>query len=399
MLVLIVILFTGCSTSVRSGLDEIDTAPAASSHMEGYGYRPEDTDYDSMTMYELLEKHKFEFIIKKYAGCDTLKPHETSIVGQAYYFLDDDLKAIEFFDKAIDSGMEKAPTYYYRAGAYAMLGKYEESLKDYRKVLEIDPYDAMAFNKMSEMFLKMNLPDSAIALGNKIIELKSEERTPPVFLYTIIPKAYLHKGETEKALAKIDEIAPMIPNDENERAMFLYLKFDICAYELQDTLRAEKALLDIINDNRKSYLSYSVVMRGLNEIKKYEKADSLFRVLKDFYDTGVLAEAVGSDYNSVIYEQIFLKDGYRIYVWRELKYPEKFPESIYIAELYDPYDKMIRRIQTELGKSIFSEEPSHFLGEYLVNGHQTFQYGWNSKDIPYESFRRIAVEILKSGIE
>ncbi len=131
----------------------------------------------------------------------------------------------------------------------------------------------------------------------------------------------------------------------------------------------------------------------------YDRADSLYSVLKGFYDDGILGREISPDYDAIAYEQIFLEKGYKILTWKMLKDPEKFADPIYYAELYDPYSKMIRRIQTEKSITMGNEEASHILGEYVVNGHQSFPYGWHTNDIPYESFRRIAVEILKAGIE
>lgn len=243
----------GCSSGhkVKSG----PMKPAASMHAEGYGLRPENTDYDSMTMKDLLDQKKYDIIVKKYAGCDTLKPHELSIVGEAYYFMREDKKAIKFFDKAIEAGMDKPHTYYYRAGSCEALGQYDKALKSYKAVIGLNPNDFQAYNSMCHLYLEMNLPDSALAYGERILKLHKNGNECPNLLLGIIPKVYLHKGEIEKALAKIDEIAPLIPADENERAIFLNLKFNIYAYELKDTLNACKVFTDFVNDNPESYLS------------------------------------------------------------------------------------------------------------------------------------------------
>ena len=395
LLLIASVIFFGCSNSGRKSSGPMK--PAASMHAEGYGLRPENTDLESMTMKALLDAKKYDYLIKKYSKKKELKDFELSIIGEAYYFMRDDKNAIKFFDKAIEAGMNKPHTYYYRAGSYSELGKFEKSLDSYRKVLELNPGDTQVYYNMSQVYMSMNLPDSAIAIGNKVLKLHSEDMAFPPYFYSIIPQAYYLSGDVDKALKKYDEIAPMISADKNDRAIFLQYKSSLLVSEKQDTLGAIKVLTDFIKDNPKSYLSYSVVIRFLNENKKYDKADSLCKVLKKFYDDGVLEKEISPDYDAIAYEQIFLDKGCKILTWRVLKDPEKFADPIFYAELYDSYGKMIRRIQTEKSIAFGNEEASHILGEYLVNGHHSFPYGWNTNDIPYESFRELAVAILKSG--
>ena len=54
-------------------------------------------------------------------------------------------KAVELYDKAIETYQSYSPSWYGRGLAYAHLGKYESSISDLSKAISLEPYYNQAY--------------------------------------------------------------------------------------------------------------------------------------------------------------------------------------------------------------------------------------------------------------
>ncbi len=109
--------------------------------------------------------------------------------------------AILHYTRAIDSGKLKSGqllrAHRNRASAYAGKGEYEKAIADYTSVIEINPFDSVAYNNRGYAYNKLSQRDEAIADSSKAIEIN------PKYAYAYSNRcwAYEKKGMIEEAIA------------------------------------------------------------------------------------------------------------------------------------------------------------------------------------------------------
>jgi tetratricopeptide (TPR) repeat protein len=105
-------------------------------------------------------------------------------------------KAIELSKPADHSYLR---SYYNRADLYIELGKYQEAIADYTKLLEIRPDDYICLFTRSWAYIGLSKPDQAINDMNRAFKITPQDKFGP--LYSTRGEAYMQKGKFPKALA------------------------------------------------------------------------------------------------------------------------------------------------------------------------------------------------------
>jgi tetratricopeptide (TPR) repeat protein len=80
-------------------------------------------------------------------------------------------KAIDHLKEARDADSDNADIHNYLGYSYRKLGSYEKSMESYNKALELDPEHKGALEYKGELFLKLNKPDDAKKLAEKLESL------------------------------------------------------------------------------------------------------------------------------------------------------------------------------------------------------------------------------------
>ena len=69
--------------------------------------------------------------------------------GRSYSSLDQDQRAIEDYDKAIELDPNDAEAYSDRGSSYHRLGQNERAIEDYDEAIKLDPDNAEAYNELN----------------------------------------------------------------------------------------------------------------------------------------------------------------------------------------------------------------------------------------------------------
>jgi len=84
-------------------------------------------------------------------------------LGQSYYELKDYENALVWFNKALNNGLSNEKVHYHLGECYLKLGKREESLKEFKKVLEISPSYLIAYFGIIKILQKYEEYDLSMA--------------------------------------------------------------------------------------------------------------------------------------------------------------------------------------------------------------------------------------------
>ncbi len=111
---------------------------------------------------ELYNKKNFQELIKLESQADKLSADELYMVGFAFFQTENDLKAIEFYDKAIAKGLNNGSVYFYKGLSLRYLKRYDEALKEIETSLKLEPINQEFMNEKGMVFYSQKNLDKAL---------------------------------------------------------------------------------------------------------------------------------------------------------------------------------------------------------------------------------------------
>jgi tetratricopeptide (TPR) repeat protein len=104
--------------------------------------------------------------------------------------------ALAMYNRAMMYNPEHAETFYYRASTHLALGRYNESLSDARRAIELDPHNLNFARYVDYVLVQQRRWDEIISMWNRFIELE------PVNAAAYLERcgASFHKGDLQAAL-------------------------------------------------------------------------------------------------------------------------------------------------------------------------------------------------------
>lgn len=348
----------------------------------------------SQTTQNLFEQEKYEEVVSLANNEANLTNNDLYFIGRSYFKLENDNKAIEYYDKAIEKGMNTAEVYFYKGLSYRWLGNKQEAVRFYNKALDLDPTNQTYMSEKALAFYYDKKLDSALHCGQKAIKLPYQLGTP----YYLVPHIQHVKEDFESALSGFYEALEIIdPQDE------YYPKTlqDIGQIEYTVTKNFDKsaqAYEKLISLTPKNFDLYPKLIKAYYGSKNYSAGDSLFTIMKTAYDNNELSEEY-MKYGSVAIDE-FEWEGQKVTTYKYFKTPEKSLDVMYKIYLLTPAgDKIERTILTEQTIQL-PDGPKHLLCEKVKGGtHHTYPYGWDSDKIDYEDLKKATIMVFEGKMK
>jgi tetratricopeptide (TPR) repeat protein len=120
--------------------------------------------------------------------------------GSTYGALGEHERAIEDFDRAIERDPEYASAYVGRGNAYGALGEHERAINDYDRAIERDPEYAGAYYSRGNAYFELEHYERAIEDYDRAIEFD----IGIIFTYYARGNAYNQSGNTQAAIADFE---------------------------------------------------------------------------------------------------------------------------------------------------------------------------------------------------
>jgi tetratricopeptide (TPR) repeat protein len=345
------------------------------------------------TATELYTSRNYEELVKLEKKADQLTPDELYMVGYAFYRLENDTKAIDFYDKAIAKGLDHGSVYFYKGLSLCYLKKYKDAMKEVDIALKKEPTNQEFMNQKGLIYRYQEQEDKALDFFEKATKLPNTYGEP--FFWV----AYMHhqKQDFTKALTLYYVALDSVPQENSYYQTTLESIGQLEYTHTKDYLKSAHAYTQAIQLDKDNYELYYKLMKSYNAAREYAKADSLFELVKIAFEKGQLPEDDMAIKTIAIAQ--FEWNGQTATIRKSLIDPEEILDISYkVFLLSKEGDKVERRFVVEKTLQIDEDGAKHVLCEEdKKNGiHITYPYGWSADDIPIDDLEK-AVKLVLDG--
>ncbi|WP_144283143.1 tetratricopeptide repeat protein [Chryseobacterium echinoideorum] len=252
---------------------------------------------------KLFNEQNFDEITKLEKESGNLSGEELYYLGYAFFSKENDLKAIEYYDKALSKGFDNPMLYFQKGYSQMFLKQYDQALENINKAISKAP--------LAEFYVEK-------ARIYKIKEdVINEEKT------------YV-EGLQNSKLKDDNWYLELIKNAGN----FYYA-------QIKNFPKSEKVYEDGISAYPNEYILYEKFIKALNAQNKFAEADKVFDQMKVFYSEKKLSEDNMKFKNLAVDE--FEWNNQWVNVYKSFEKPKKTLESIYKVYLIDKTGEKIER--------------------------------------------------------
>lgn len=349
----------------------------------GYGQTPT----------ELYNSKDYEALVKLEGKADSLNAEELYMLGFAFFQLENDEKAVSYYDRAIAKGYDNSTSHFYKGVSLTFQRKYKEALAEVDLALKKEPNNQEYMNQKGLIYKFQGQEDKALGY------FEEATRFPNTFGEPHFWVAYIYHGkqEFEKALQLYYVAAEKVPKQNSH-----YINTLICIGQLEYTFtqnyqKSAKAYAEAIAMRPKDYEYYPKLIKAYNAAKEYTKADAVFNQMRIAYKNNELSKDEMKFKNTVIDEYTWNKQTVTVYKYFEE--PKDVLGLSYKVQLLNKAgDKVERKFTVEKTIQI-SNGPKHLLCEVLEDSHLTYPYGWATDTIPLEDLKKAIGLVLENKLE
>jgi len=212
--------------------------------------------------------------------------HEESLVimGNLCYRHGDAIKALEYWNKALEINPEQANVYKSMALLYMKKGQFDDAVAQFRKALEIEPQLPDVYVNIGHSLMMSGRPKEAIEALQKEIQISPNSD----FAYFLLGQAHLQQKEYQKAQEYYETAIKIYPRYTNA----YYGLASVCA-KLGDRDKAKEyseSFKKLKAEERKSLKGRKIEYDDFVETQK-SAAMTYINVGRMYRENGKLAEA------------------------------------------------------------------------------------------------------------
>lgn len=344
------------------------------------------------TATELYNNKNYQELVKLEKKADKLTPDELYMVGFAFFQLENDNKAIEFYDKAIAKGLDNGSVHFYKGLSLCYQKKYDEALIEIEISLKKEPTNQEFMNQKGQIYRYQGQEDKALELFVEATKL------PNTFGEPFFWVAYIYHGKQDfkKALDLYYVALEKVPQHNSYYLTTLQSIGQLEYTYTKDFKKSADAYAQVVALNPKDYEYYPKLIKSYNAAKEFAKADSIFSLMKIAYERKELSEDYMKYKNVAIDEYEW--NGQKVTVWKYLIDPKESLDISYKVYLLNKAgDKVERTFMIEQTIQL-PDGPKHLLCEKdkKTNDHLTYPYGWKTDTIPLDDLKK-AVGLVLDG--
>ena len=345
----------------------------------------------AQTVTDLYEKKDYRALVKYENKSDKLTPDELYMVGFAFFQLENDNKAIEFYDKAIANGADNGGVHFYKGLSLNYLKKYDEAIKELDIAIQKEPTNQEYMNEKGLAYYYQKKYDKALEVFE---EAKKLPNTFPDPVFWVAQIAH-EKEDFNKALTGYYEALTILPKTNQYYLLSLTGIGQIEYTVTKDYAKSAKAYAEAVQLSPDDYELYYKLMKSYNAAKDYQKADSIFSLVKKAFEKGKLPKE-DMEIKTVAIAQ-FDWNGQSAVVRRSLVDPKEVLDISYkVFLLTKAGDKVERRFVVEQTIQFEKDGAKYLLCEQdkATGSHITYPYGWTMDTIPVEELQKAVIMVL-----
>jgi len=347
------------------------------------------------TVTELYSNKNYQELVKLENKADKLTQDELYMVGFAFYQLENDSKAIEFYDKAIAKGLDDGSVHFYKGLSLRYVKKEEEAMKEIEIAIQREPTNQEFLNEKGVIYYNQNQLDKALAVFEQAKKLPNTYGEP----FYWVAQIYHEKEDFSKALTLFYEAEKNIPKTNSHYLKTLQSIGQLEYTFTKDYLKSAKAYAQVIKLNPKDYVYYPKLIKAYNAEKEYVKADSIFGLMKVAYNNKELPKEDMEFKTEAIDE--FEWNGQKIIIYKYLIDPQVSLDISYKVYLLSETENKIKRTFMVEKTSQNPDGVRHLLCEKdkKTFTHITYPYGWKTDAIPLDDLKKAVLLVLEGKME
>lgn len=343
------------------------------------------------TVTELYNNKKYQELVEFEKKSEKLTPEELYMVGFAFFQLENDNKAIEFYDKAIKTGYDKGSVYFYKGVSFFYLKNYDEALKQNDIALQKEPTNQEFMNQKGQIYRLQEKEDKALEYFEQATKL------PNTHGESFFWVAYIYHGKQDfkKALSLYYIALDKIPQENSYYQTTLESIGQLEYTYSKDYLKSAEAYSQAIQFDKENYELYYKLMKSYNAAKEYIKADSIFGLVKNAFENGKLPKE-DMEIKTIAIAQ-FEWNNQTAIIQKSLIDPKESLDISYKVFLINKEgDKVERRFVIEKTIQIEKNGAKHLLCEQdkVTGDHITYPYGWSTDNIPLDDLEKVVKLVL-----
>lgn len=302
----------------------------------------------SQKVLKLFNEQNFDEIIKVEKDSETLSGEELYYLGYAFFSKENDLKAIEYYDKALAKKFDNPILYFQKGYSQMFLKQYDKALENINIAISKAP--------LAEFYVEK----ARIYLIKKDID--NEEKT------------YI-EGLQQSKLKNDKWFLELVKNAGN----FYYA-------QVKNFPKSEKIYIDAIIEYPNEYVLYEKLIKVLNAQNKFVEANKVFDQVKVFYSEKKLSEDNMKFKNFAVDE--FQWNDQWINIYKSFEKPKEMLESIYKVYLINKAgEKIERKFNIEKTLQINKADAEFVICEESNGGHTTYPIGFKDDSFTLEDLR------------
>lgn len=304
---------------------------------------------------KLFNEEKFEELTALEKESSGFTGEELYYLGFAFFRQENDEKAIEYYNKALQKGFDNALVYYHIGLSNMYQKKYDEALKNINLGLDSHPLAEFYFEKLR--------------------------------IYSILEDSVNQEKTFLEALQKSGEKDSW------------YLKIVLFAggfyYSQKDYKKSEKVYKDAILSLPKEYELYTKLIKSLNVQNKFSEADSYFEKMRTFYENKELPEDE-MKFKNLNVDQFNWKNQV-VNIHKYFEKPKEMLQPLYVLYLINEKgDKVERKFKIEKTLQVEKTDPQFVICEETKSGHSTYPIGFKDAGFTLEDLRKEITDILNN---
>lgn len=347
--------------------------------------------FGQITTADLYNSKDFQALIKLEEKGDSLTGEEFYMVGYAFFKLENDSKAIQFYDKAIAKGFDNGIVHYYKGVSLTYLKKYKEAVTEIDMALKKEPTNQEYMNQKGLIYKSQGLEDKALDYFEEATRYPNTYGEP----YFWVAYIYHGKKDLEKALKLYYVAADKIPH---QNPYYVSSLQSIGQLEYSFTQNYNKSALayeEAIALSPKQYEIYPKLIKAYNAAKEYSKADGVFDLMKAAYKNDELKDMkfrnVGVD------EYQWNKQ--KLSVYKSLEDPKGVLDVWYKVYLLNKTGDAVERLFTVEKTIQVGNGSKYLLCEQKADSHLTYPYSWKTDNVPLEDLKKAITLVLEGSMQ
>lgn len=347
--------------------------------------------HGQMTIADLYNSKDYQALIKLEEKSATLTAEELHMVGFAYFKLENDQKAVEYYDNAISKGYDNGIVHFNKSVSLTYLKKYDDAVKEIDLALKKEPTNQEYMNQKGLIYKSQGLEDKALDYFEEATRYPNTYGDP----YFWVAYIYHGKKDLEKAL-KLYYIAAQKVSKENPYYAATFQSIGQLEYTFtQNYQKSAFAYAEAIAAKPKEYEIYPKLIKAYNAAKEYAKADAVFDLLKVAYHNNEIPDM---KYKNVGIDECQWNKQ-KLSFYKSLDDPKAVLDVWYKVYLLNRTGDAVERLFTVEKTIQVGNGAKYILCEQKADSHLTYPYSWKTDTVPLEEVKKAIMLVLEGSVQ